>query len=226
MPKAKWDGYQRFCPLARGLDVIGERWTMVIIHNLLGGPARYNALKTSLPGIGTNVLADRLRKLEAGGVVRRAPGPVGDGVAYELTERGMALAPVMAEIRRWGADELLSESQQPRHYDFSYDIPTELGLDETYEWRIDGRSILMTIDGQTLTQHPASPGRPILVVETDGEFMRRWAAGEIDWEQGRASGAVTVEGPDEAWDRMLLATNYPGRPADLAERVLARQLPN
>ena len=71
MPARTWDGYRRFCPLARGLDVIGDRWTLVILHNLLGGPARYGQLKDGLPGIGTNVLSDRLKKLEQAGVIRQ-----------------------------------------------------------------------------------------------------------------------------------------------------------
>ena len=221
MPKQKWDGYQRFCPLARGLDVIGERWTLVIIHNLLGGPARYSALKDGLPGIGTNVLADRLRKLEAAGVVRRTLGDVGRGVAYELTERGLALAPVMAEIRRWGADELLADADTPRIFDQSYEILPELELDETYEWRIDGRPVVLSIDGQILTQTNASPPKPALIVETTTDFMRRWAAGDTNWDTGRNNGEVTVRGPEDAWNRMLVATNYPGRPSDLADQLLA-----
>lgn len=223
MPKSKWEGYQRFCPLARGLDVVGEKWTLVIIHNLLGGPARYGALKAGLPGIGSNVLSDRLHKLEAAGVVRRAVGGVGEGVAYELTERGRALAPVMAEIRRWGADELLAEADGPRNYDLSYEIPPELGLDETYEWRVDGRSIRFSIDGQELTQYPPDDREPSLVVDTSVEFMRRWAAGETNWSQGRTSGEVSTTGSEEAWDRMLVATNYPGRPPGLAERLMANR---
>lgn len=223
MPKHKWDGYQRFCPLARGLDVVGERWTLVIIHNLLGGPARYTALKAGLPGIGTNVLSDRLRKLEAAGVVQRTLGDVGQGVAYELTERGHALAPVMAEIRRWGANELLADADTPRVFDLSYEVPAELELDETYEWRIDGRSVGLTIDGQTLTQTNNSPSDAALIVETTTDFMRRWAAGDTNWDTGRKTGEVTIDGPEEAWNRMLVATNYPGRPRDLANQLLAAQ---
>ena len=224
MPKAKWEGYHRFCPLARGLDVIGERWTLVILHNLLAGPARYSALKAGLPGIGSNVLSDRLQKLEAAGVVRRSLGAVGQGVAYELTERGQALAPVMAEIRRWGADELLSDADQPRTYDLSYEIPAGLDLDETYEWRIDGRTVTLAIDGRELTQHVGDRREPSIVVETSIDFMRRWAAGETNWDQGRDAGEVIVSGPEAAWDRMLVATNYPGRPSGLAERLLADQV--
>jgi len=74
MPKAPWTGYGRFCPLARGLDVVGDRWTLVIVQELMKRPSRYGELARRLPGISTTVLAERLRKLEAAGVVVRVPG--------------------------------------------------------------------------------------------------------------------------------------------------------
>lgn len=219
MPKTKWDGYGRFCPLAKGLDVVGERWTLVIVHALLGGPSRYNELKTGLPGIGTNVLSDRLRKLEAAGVVCRTPGEVGKGVFYELTERGYALGPMMAELRRWGVDVQFVDDRA-HDYDFSYAIPDELGLDESYEWRIDGNPIALTIDGQMLRQRAGHAVNPVVVVETSIDFMRLWASGDSNWDRGRAAGAVSVVGHDDAWNRMLVATGYPGKPAGLVEQLL------
>ncbi len=220
MPRTKWEGYDRFCPFARALDVVGERWSLVIIHNLLGGPARYTDLKSGLPGIGTNVLSDRLRKLEAAGVVGRSLAGAGEGVRYELTDRGLALGPAMAELRRWGADELLAEPTDPRRYDHSYAMPEKLDFEETYEWRIDERVLTLTIDRRQLIQTTGPAEEPAVVVTTSMDFMRRWAAGETNWDRGRTAGDVTVDGPEAAWERMLVATNYPGRPADLAERLV------
>ena len=85
---AKWPGYQRFCSLARALDLVGERWTLLIVQEISFRPTRYNELRRRLPGIGSNILADRLRKLEEHGVVQRVPEGIGQGVRYELTERG------------------------------------------------------------------------------------------------------------------------------------------
>ncbi len=223
MPKTSWDGYQRFCPLARGLDIIGERWTLVIAHQLLSGPARYGELKEGLPGIGTNVLSDRLRKLEAAGVVQRTLGEVGQGVAYELTDRGRDLAPLMAEVRRWGADQLLVDADEPVVFDLAYALPEQLDLNETYEWRVDGRPITLTIKGHKLTQSSGPAKHPALVVETSVDFMRRWAAGDTNWDEGRTRNEVVVDGPEEAWDRMLVATNYPGRRPGLAAELLELQ---
>jgi len=221
MPAEKWNGYERFCPFAKGLDVIGERWTLLVVHELLGGGLRYGELKSRLPGISSNVLADRLRKLETSAVVRRGVGEPGDGVRYELTERGQALGPVMAEIRRWGVAELISIGDEADRYDMAYAIPNDLALDESYEWRIDDEIVTFHIEGQTLTLASGPTQNPALVLHTSHEFLRQWAAGEGNWEAGRRGGDVTIEGSEDAWDRMQIATNYPGRPADLLSRLLS-----
>ena len=220
MPARTWDGYRRFCPLARGLDVIGDRWTLVIVHNLLGGPVRYGQIKAGLPGIGTNVLSERLKKLEQSGVIERVPGAVGQGVGYALTGRGRALGPVLAEIRRWGADELLCPESGPDEFDLSYEIPAELDLDHTYLWLIDGTPITLTSRGQTLAIRSGATAEPDLTLTTSFDFMRRWAAGDTNWDAGIAAGEVVIDGDNHTWETMLVATNYPGRPADLTKRLL------
>jgi DNA-binding HxlR family transcriptional regulator len=95
--------YAQRCAVARALDVIGERWTPLIIRELLLGPKRYTDLQEALPGVGTNILADRLASLQEHGVITRRTLPPPTPVAvYELTEAGAALAPVLRELRRWG----------------------------------------------------------------------------------------------------------------------------
>src|ERR1041385_7632555 len=96
--------YRQFCALSKALDVIGERWSLVIVRELLiRGACRYTDLRGGLPGIATNLLADRLRELEAAGIVQRedAPPPVATTL-FSLTERGLALQPVISELGRWG----------------------------------------------------------------------------------------------------------------------------
>ncbi len=88
--------YRQYCALARALDVVGDRWTLLVVRELAVGPRRYGELLDGLPGIATNLLADRLRSLERGGVVTRA------GDRYRLTDRGRALEPVLDELLRWG----------------------------------------------------------------------------------------------------------------------------
>ncbi len=96
--------YGQYCSVARALDVLGERWTLLIVRELLAqGACRYTDLRSGLPGIATNLLADRLRELEAAGIVERedAPPPVATTL-FRLTERGLALEPVLSELGRWG----------------------------------------------------------------------------------------------------------------------------
>ncbi|HET8750923.1 MAG TPA: winged helix-turn-helix transcriptional regulator [Gaiellaceae bacterium] len=97
-------GYQSFCPVGSALNVVGERWALLIVRDLFLGPRRYSELLKGLGGIGTDILAARLRTLQEQGIVRQ----VGSGRArrYELTDSGRALGPVLRELARWGADRV------------------------------------------------------------------------------------------------------------------------
>jgi DNA-binding HxlR family transcriptional regulator len=100
MPRRSYDQY---CGLARALDVLGERWTLLIVRNLLLGPQRYSALLRGLPGITTNLLAKRLQEMEAEGIIDRTGGATD---AYRLTEVGRALEPAIHALGRWGWQRL------------------------------------------------------------------------------------------------------------------------
>jgi len=99
--------YDQYCPVAHALGLVGERWALLVVLELMSGPKRYTDLADNLPGIGTNILADRLRDLEAGGIVarRKLPPPAASRV-YELTEYGRALRPAIRELALWGARSL------------------------------------------------------------------------------------------------------------------------
>ena len=96
--------YDQYCPIARSLELVGERWTLLVVRELMYGPRRYTDLAAGLPRIGTNVLAARLKELEAAGVVekRKLPPPFASTV-YELTPLGRSLRPVLHELARFGA---------------------------------------------------------------------------------------------------------------------------
>src|ERR1700682_1205746 len=99
--------YGQFCPVARSLDVLGVRWTLVLVRELLLGPQRYSELRDRLPGMWSNLLAQRLRDLDAAGLVqRRELPPPAARLVYELTERGQALEPLVYELARWGLELL------------------------------------------------------------------------------------------------------------------------
>ncbi|WP_327366760.1 helix-turn-helix domain-containing protein [Streptomyces sp. NBC_01217] len=99
--------YDQFCATARSLDSVGDRWTLLIVRELLAGPRRYTDLHADLPGVSTDVLASRLKDMEQSGLVtrRRLPPPAAASV-YELTERGHGLLPVLAALAEWGAPAL------------------------------------------------------------------------------------------------------------------------
>ncbi|MFG2623522.1 winged helix-turn-helix transcriptional regulator [Streptomyces sp. NPDC048473] len=104
---ARRRSYDQFCATARSLDSVGDRWTLLIVRELLAGPRRYTDLHADLPGVSTDVLASRLKDMEQSGLAtrRRLPPPAAASV-YELTERGHGLLPVLAALAEWGAPAL------------------------------------------------------------------------------------------------------------------------
>jgi DNA-binding HxlR family transcriptional regulator len=142
--------YGEFCSLARSLDVVGDRWALLVVRELLLGPRRFTDLLDGLPGVGTNVLSTRLRDLEAGGIIERTrvPSPT-PAVLYELTDDGRDLKPVLDAFARWGARRLIragtDDVVKPRWFVFSLaaNVPHEL-LDA-------GTSYLLDIDDERFT---------------------------------------------------------------------------
>jgi len=211
MPKAPWTGYGRFCPLARGLDVVGDRWTLVIVQELLKRDSRYGELVRRLPGMSTTVLTERLRKLEAAGVVERRPGAVGDGVAYALTQRGLALDDALTALRRWGVAYLTDPGADGTAC-HSFDVHYVEGIDDLDDAEFglvvdDSVTTLRFAEGR-LEQIPGVSGVPDLLITTTSAFMARWAEGEVTWDEGVAAGDVGLIGPTDAWPRWLAATGY------------------
>src|SRR5919198_2564857 len=99
--------YEQYCGIARALDLVGERWALLVVRELILGPKRFTDLRRGLPGIATNVLTERLKQLERDGVVRRRTlPPPAASVVYELTEYGRELEPTLLAFGRWGAKSL------------------------------------------------------------------------------------------------------------------------
>jgi len=99
--------YEQYCPIAHALDLVGDRWALLVVRELMHGPKRYTDLVDQLPGIGTNILAARLRDLEHHGVVvRRTLPPPAASKVYELTDYGRELRPALRELALWGARSL------------------------------------------------------------------------------------------------------------------------
>jgi DNA-binding HxlR family transcriptional regulator len=165
--------YDAYCPVAHALGLVGERWALLVVLELMSGPKRYTDLVAGLPGIGTNILAGRLRDLEAGGIVtkRTLPPPAASRV-YELTEYGRALRPVIRELALWGARSLGPPSDGgelfPGWLRNALDtVLAPLAPPGRFEFRV-GEEVASIVDGEA---QPGSVDEPDVVVEGDPEAI-------------------------------------------------------
>jgi DNA-binding HxlR family transcriptional regulator len=142
--------YGQDCPIANGLDVLGERWTLLVLRELVGGPRRYSDLRAQLPGIATNLLAQRLDELVQAGVVERTdlPPPIARTV-YSLSDDGWRLVlPILGAVARFGLQTMSSSVEGSRSplngflvgVFLGFDPVGAVGVEATYRVQIDGRS--------------------------------------------------------------------------------------
>jgi len=212
--------------MARTLDVVGSRWTLLIVRELLTGPKRFKDLLAWLPGIGTNLLARRLKQLEGDQIVakRTLPPPAGSTV-YELTEIGRGLEPVILALARWGI-RMLGRPRDPQLFSAGWSVlemkalfipELAVGLRETYEFRIGAEVFHVVIDGGSLhpAQGPAHHPDAILTAEPDAFLDLCW--GEVTPQTAEQAG-ITIEGDRAALERALTIFGLPpaaplGRPS-------------
>ena len=167
--------YGQACAIARALDVVGERWSLLLVRELTFGPRRYRDLATGLPGIPSNVLAARLKDLQAAGVITRRtlPAPT-DVTVYELTGAGWALQPALHELLDWG----LRYAPEPAEDDVGQPAwallgaagrPTALPSGETCELRVGPEFFYLGSDAGTLTvrRGPAPDGDAVVTMPAD-----------------------------------------------------------
>ena len=125
--------YGQYCSVARALDVVGDRWTLLIVRELLTqGPCRYTDLRAGLPGVASNLLSARLKELEAAGLISRAaaPPPIATTL-FELTDRGRALKDVLYALGRWGVDLMVTADGSDAFRSNWFTFPTENYLSDT-----------------------------------------------------------------------------------------------
>jgi DNA-binding HxlR family transcriptional regulator len=190
--------YDQYCPIAHALGLVGERWALLIVRELLQGPKRYTDLAANLPGIGTNILAARLRDLEGCGLVakRRLPPPAASQV-YELTPYGLGLKPVMRELALWGLRSLgappQGEELVPGWLANALDtVFAPVAPAGRFEFRVD-RELVSIVDGDV---RPGAIEEPDVVVETDAVGFYCMFV-ERSWDR------VNVEGDRELLERLL-----------------------
>src|ERR1044072_2473593 len=161
--------YDQYCPVAHALDLVGERWALLVVRELMHGPRRYTDLVEGLPGIGTNILAARLRDLEQADVVtRRTLPPPAASKVYELTDYGRELRPAMRELALWGARSLGPPTDKDELFDgwlanAMDTVMASLARPGRFEFRA-GPEIAALVDGEVV----AGPiDDPDVVVEGD-----------------------------------------------------------
>ncbi len=156
--------YGEFCGVARALDVVGDRWALLVVRELLLGPRRYTDLVEGLPGVGTNVLSTRLRDLEADGVIERTrvPAPT-PAVLYQLTADGRDLRPVLDALAVWGTRRLTrptsDEAVEPRWFVLSLAAhldPAELDGSGSFTLDIDGQVFTLAVSGDRVVASDGS----------------------------------------------------------------------
>lgn len=173
--------YNQFCALAHALDIIGERWTLLIARELLSGPKRFKDLHDSLPGIGTNLLSTRLKEMERNGLIARGklPPPAASAI-YELTGRGWELRDVIGALVKWGfalletpkPDELFRPHWAMQALLFTFDPESAKGISETYEFHIDDEKFYFWVmNGKAEGQLGSTSTPDLLVVATSQEFL-------------------------------------------------------
>ncbi|GAA3120537.1 winged helix-turn-helix transcriptional regulator [Streptomyces rectiviolaceus] len=195
--------YDQSCPAARALDVVGGRWSLLIVRELLLGPKRYTDLVAGLPGIGPNVLAERLRALRDAGILSQAklPPPAPSAV-YELTELGAAMRPVVDELTRWGM-RLPSPHRPGDTFRLNWVLgclrasfrPEEAsGVRETYEIRVDGDAFHLRVDDGVLDIRNGGAPDPACVITTDLGTFLAIGARLVDIQDVVARGLAQLEG--------------------------------
>lgn len=193
--------YHQYCPVAHSLDLVGERWALLVIRELLKGPQRYTDLLDGLPGIGTNILAARLRALEEGGVVRKTklPPPAASTV-YELTEYGAELEEVVYALGRWGArslgppgpDEAIAAGWLPNAVRATFDPAAARGITAVYELHVGDEVATIRLDDGAAHVLAEASGAADLVIETDPSTLFRLVSRGLTPDAALTDGLVRV----------------------------------
>ncbi len=203
--------YQQYCSIARALDVVGERWTLLIVRDLLGGPRRYKDLQESLDGIGSNLLAARLKDLDSAGLIKSIKQtPPFSVKSYQLTSLGRTLEPTVVALAHWGLD-LLTTPRQNDHWQPQWNHvalkarfnPQEAAdLSAIYAFEISGYPHYAVVkDGALATFEGTAPNPDLLLKASDEDFLRV-VQGELNLKEAIQSGILSVEGSGESLLRM------------------------
>jgi DNA-binding HxlR family transcriptional regulator len=205
--------YEQYCAVAKALDVVGERWTFLILRDLVHlGPRRFSDLLRALPGIGKSLLAARLRHLEQAGIVqrRRLPPPAGSTV-YELTELGRGIERAVIELGRWGgnfmgtraADETFLPTGHISAIRATFRSKDAGDISRRYQFVIGGESFFVEISDGAVTACEGTLPDPDLTVETDVETSIDLMTRQLAPAKALRSGRVRIEGELAEFERCI-----------------------
>ena len=215
--------YDDACAAAHALDLVGERWALLVVRELLLGPKRFTDLRAGLPHASPNVLAQRLRGLEEAGIVRRRrlPPPAASRI-YELTDWGEELEPVIVRLGRWGARSPSRAEDAPLGVDSLilsfrtiFDTEAAEGLEATYELRLGEDRFRAEVTGGSFEVERGSAERPDATIEADSTTLAGLVYRGRPLAEALRSGDVKIEGDERAVERFLTLFPLP-EPATLA----------
>jgi DNA-binding HxlR family transcriptional regulator len=204
--------YDQYCAVAKALDLIGERWTLLILRDLVHlGPRRFSDLRDGLPGIGSNLLTERLRHLEREGLVRRRRLSTRGANAYELTALGAGLEPMIIELGRWGGNFMDERDQRDVFFPSghisairaTFRSEDARGVQARYEFRVDGESFHVEIDDGAVTAVLGEATDPDLLIVTDSDTSIDLMLRRTTPRDAIRSGAVAVNGTVQDFEQAI-----------------------
>ncbi|HEX6710563.1 MAG TPA: winged helix-turn-helix transcriptional regulator [Rubrobacter sp.] len=218
--------YDDGCAAAHALDLVGERWALLVVRELLLGPKRFTDLRAGLPGTSPNVLAQRLRELEGAGIVRRRklPPPAASKI-YELTEWGKDLEPVIISLGRWGVrspskprDAELSVDSLILSFRTMFDPQRAEGLEASYELHLGEESFRAEVAEGRFEIERGFDDSPDAIIETDAGTLAALVYEGRHLAEALRSGDIRIEGDRQVVERLLTLFPLP-EPAAEAVRV-------
>lgn len=212
--------YNQYCATARTLDIVGERWTLLLVRELLTGPKRFGDLQASLRGLGSGLLAARLKHLEREGLARKITlPPPARTPAYALTEAGEDLGPAVLALARWGLKWAMGE---PRETDTfhpgwavlglraCFDPAAAAGLRAVYEFHVGDEVFHARVDDGTVETLHGPAQHPDATITVDEDALVRLTSQGLAFSDALASGEATATGDEEALRRLEGLFNLPG----------------
>jgi len=197
--------------LAHALDLVGERWTLLVVRDLALGPKRFSDVLAGLPGLGTSLLSDRLRQLENNGLVERALADRAVGVVYRLTEDGEQLATALGPLTVWGAaklaDEPAPDEWRPEWLAFvltsTFRHDQAAGIDDCYEFRLGDANLFVIVADGTIAVSEDKRREPDLVATLDLPTLAAIGSGNMSVHEAINSGKARFEGDPDAGARAM-----------------------